>query len=120
VLPLGFIVVAVKQLIEDLLPFFHGLPPKDGEMPIAELVFLVLGGFGLYVAIFGTRSRLRVHGLMFVFALCFTALCYAGYGCTEKSYDQAVFNTYQALSPASTSSTSHPAAQSVLTTPIAQ
>jgi len=114
VLPLAFIVVAANELFHDL----HHV--EAGEMPIAELVFLVLGGFGLYVAIFGTRSRLRFHGLMFVFAFCFTALCYTGYGCTEKSYDQAVFNTYQALSPADAGNTSHPAAQPVLTTAVAQ
>jgi len=114
VLPLAFIGLAAKELVHDV----HHV--DAGDMPIAELVFLVLGGFGLYVAIFGTRSRLRFHGLMFVFALCFTLLCYTGYGCTEKSYDQAVFSTYQALSPAGTGNAAHPAAQPVLTTAIAQ
>jgi len=50
------------------------------------------------VAMYGTRSRLKSHGLAFVFALCFTLLCYTGYGCTERSYDQEVFRSFHALS----------------------
>lgn len=69
---------------------------ESGDMPIAEIVLLVLSGIGLYVAIYGTRSRLKFHGVMFGFALCFTLLCYTGYGCTERSYDQEVFSTYHA------------------------
>jgi hypothetical protein len=67
-----------------------------GDMPIAELVLLVLGCFGLYVAVRGTQSRLKFHGLTFVFGFCFTLLCYTGYGCTEKSYSEAVITTYNA------------------------
>jgi hypothetical protein len=70
-----------------------------GNMPIAELVLLILGGFGWYVLIWGTRSRLRFHGSGFIFALCFTVLCYTGYGCTERSYDLEVLYSYQALAP---------------------
>ncbi|HWY45988.1 MAG TPA: hypothetical protein VNX70_01305 [Bryobacteraceae bacterium] len=72
----------------------------NGDMPIAELVLLLLGGFGLYILIWGSRSRLKFHGLTFVCASWFTMLCYTGYGCTERSYDQEVFYTYRALSPA--------------------
>jgi hypothetical protein len=71
-----------------------------GNMPIAELVLLLLGSFGLYVLIWGARSRLKFHGLAFVFASCFAVLCYTGYGCTERSYDQEVYYTYRALQPA--------------------
>ena len=71
--------------------------PEAGDIPIAELVLLMLGGFGLFVLIWGTRSRLQFHGMTCGFALCFAALCYAGYGCLETSYDQAVFSAYQAL-----------------------
>jgi hypothetical protein len=109
----GFIVVAAKELVDDL---HH---PEAGDMPIAELVFLVLGGFGLYVAICGTRSRLQFHGLTSAVALCFALLCYAGYGCTETSYDQAVFNSYEALLQTGSGNSPHPVAPTVLTTPIA-
>ena len=89
-----FIFIAGRSLYADA----HTL--ETGDMPIAEIVLLLLGGFGLYVAICGTRSRLKFHGVMFAFALCFTLLCYTGYGCTERSYDQEVYYTYHALSPA--------------------
>ena len=61
---------------------------------------LLPGCFGLYVLIWGARSRLKFHGLAFVFASWFAVLCYTGYGCTERSYDQEVFYTYRALPPA--------------------
>jgi hypothetical protein len=89
----AFILLAGRSLIADL----HSL--QSGDMPIAEIVLLVLGGFGLYVAIGGTRSRIKFHGVMCVFAFCFALLCYTGYGCTERAYDQEVFYTYQALTP---------------------
>jgi hypothetical protein len=79
--------------------------PEVGDMPIAELVFLVLGGLGAYVLIWGTRSRLQFHGPAFLVALCFAILCYAGYGSVATSYDHAVFSTYLAL-PASTNENS--------------
>ena len=90
----AFIFLAGRSLVADL----HSL--ESGDMPIAEIVLLVLGGFRLYVAICRARSRLKFHGVMFVFAFCFTLLCYTGYGCTERSYDQELFYTYQALTPA--------------------
>jgi hypothetical protein len=86
--------LSVNGLRNDI---FHS---EAGDIPIAELVFLVLSGFGLYVLIWGARSRLHFHGPAFVFALCFAALCYGGYGSLATSYDQGVFNTYLAL-PAS-------------------
>ena len=101
VLSWAIILVARKQILEDVN---H---PEVGDMPIAELVLLLLGAFGLYVAIQGTRSRLQFHGLTFVIALCFALLCYAGYGCLESSYDQAVFNTYQALQPPTSADSVH-------------
>ena len=93
---------------------------ESGDMPIAELVLLVLGGFGLYVAVCGTRSRTKFHGLAFLFAFCFTLICYTGYGCTEKSYDQEVFNIYRALPTEAAGNSSHAPTQSVLTTAIAE
>ena len=92
-LALGVISVAVRELMADL----HN--PEVGDMPVAELVLLVLGGLGMYIAIRGARSRFHFHALAFVFSLCFMFLCYSGYGCTENSYDQAVFSTYRALAP---------------------
>jgi hypothetical protein len=71
----------------------------SGDMPILEVVLLVLGSLGMYVAFCGTRSRLKIHGAMFLFGLCFTLVCYSGYGCTEKSYDQAVYYTSRAIPP---------------------
>ena len=100
VLALVFILVATNELLNDLR---H---PEVGDMPIAELVFLLLAGFGLYVAIWGTRSRLRYHGLTFFIAFGFTLLCYAGYASTGATYDQEVFNTYRALSPINSGSPS--------------
>ncbi|HTA67143.1 MAG TPA: hypothetical protein VK776_02650 [Bryobacteraceae bacterium] len=84
-----------------------------GNMPIAELVLLILGGFGFYVLIWGTRSRLRFHGSAFVFALCFSLLCYTGYGCTERSYDLEVLYSYQALVPATDGDSVHGVARPV-------
>jgi hypothetical protein len=114
VLSLGFILVAARELINDL----HSL--EAGDMPVAELVFLVLGGFGVYAAIHGTRSRLDYHGVTFAFAFCFTLLCYAGYASTGTSYDQEIFNTYQGLTPATAVGSSHNVAQSALTSTFAQ
>lgn len=82
------VILAIIWLLHDLLY------PESGDIPVAELVLLVLGGFGLYVLIWGTRSRLQFHGPAFVFAFCLAALCYAGYGSVATSYDQAVFNSY--------------------------
>jgi hypothetical protein len=93
---------------------------ESGDMPIAEIVLLLLGGFGLYIAICGTRSRLKFHGVMFAFAFCLTLLCYTGYGCTERSYDQAVFHAYRALSPAAGGDSVHAVNRPVLTIPISE
>jgi hypothetical protein len=82
-------ILAISMLVHDILY------PESGDIPVAELVFLVLSGFGLYVLIWGTRSRLQFHGPAFVFAFCFAVLCYAGYGSVATSYDQAVFNSYK-------------------------
>jgi len=100
----GMVLLAAKGFWVDS----HNL--ASGDMPIAELVLLLLGGFGLYILSRGTRSRFKIHGLTFVFALLFTLLCYTGYGCTERSYDQAIVSTFQALGPSS-SDGDHPAAQ---------
>jgi hypothetical protein len=105
-LSVGTIVLAIWELCNDI----H--QPEAGDMPIAELVLLVLGGFGFYVLIWGGRSRLQFHGATFLFALCFSALCYAGYGCVATSYDQAVFNTYLALPATSTGHSSQASARS--------
>lgn len=109
-----FILFAGVSLVADA----HTL--ESGDMPIAELVLLALGGFGLYIAVCGTRSRIKFHGLAFLFAFFFTLVCYTGYGCTEKSYDQDVFNTYQALPREAAGNSSHAATQGVLTTAIAE
>jgi hypothetical protein len=99
VLSAGIILVARKQFWSDVR---H---PQVGDIPIAELVLFLFGAFGVCVAVWGTRSRMRFHGLTFVVAVCLTALCYAGYGCLETAYDQEVFNTYQALQPATIGNT---------------
>jgi hypothetical protein len=101
VLSLGFIILAAKELLNDV---HH---PESGDMPVAELVFIGLGSFGLYIAICGTRSGLHFHGLTFAVAFFFALVCYGGYASTETSYDQEIFNTYQALSPASAVDSSH-------------
>ena len=93
VLALGIMLVAGRALLGDSQDL------ASGNMPIAELVLLMLSGFGLYVLIWGTRSRLKLHGSTFGFACMLTLLCYTGYGFTEKSYDQEVLSTYQALTP---------------------
>jgi len=93
--------IAVLGLWEDR----HSL--DSGDMPILEVVLLVLGCLGLYIASCGTRSRLKFHGTMFLFAVCFTVICYTGYGCTEKSYDQAVYYTYRAIPPATAGDSDH-------------
>jgi hypothetical protein len=94
VLALGLMLVAGRALLVDSPDL------ASGDMPIAELVLLMLGGFGLYVLIWGSRSRLKLHGLTFGFACMLTLLCYTGYGRTEKSYDQDVLSAYQAIPPA--------------------
>jgi hypothetical protein len=109
-----FIILAGRSLWADA----HTL--DTGDMPIAELVLLALGGFGLYVAIFGTPSRLKFHGIAFIFAFCFTLLCYTGYGCTERSYDREVLLTYRALPPAETGDSVRAVARPVLTTAISE
>lgn len=98
-LALAVISLAVRELMADL----HN--PEVGDMPVAELVLLVLGGLGMYIAIRGARSRFHFHALAFVFSLCFMFLCYSGYGCTESSYDQTVFSTYRAVAPPATANT---------------
>jgi hypothetical protein len=113
-LSLGLIAVAVKALVNGV---HH---PETGDMPVAELVFMLLGGFGSYVAISGTQSRLQFHGLTFVFALFFALLCYGGYVSTQTSYDLEIFNTYQALPPANATGSAPTVAQTMLTIPIAQ
>ena len=107
----ALILVAGTELIRDV----HKL--EEGDMPIAEIVLIILGGLGLYVSIFGTRSRFHFHGATFVFALCLALLCYAGYGCVANSYDQAVFSAYQAL-PAEAGGGSHAAAARGLLTAV--
>jgi hypothetical protein len=106
----GLIVVSANELVKDLDK------PELGDMPIAELVLLLLGSFGLYVAIRGTQSKQNFHGLGFVLAFCLTLLCYSGFGCSERSYDEAIFNTYQALSPGNTASSSKAAGEFALAT----
>ena len=107
-------IVAINGLGNDL---GH---PESGDIPVAELVFLVLSGFGLYVSIWGTRSRLQFHGPAFVFALCFAALCYAGYGSVATTYDQAVFNTYLALPATTTGHGSQASARSEMAANISE
>jgi len=102
----GTIIMAINGLRNDLS---H---TESGDIPIAELVFLVLSGFGLYVLIWGTRSRLQFHGPAFVFAFCFAALCYGGYGSVATSYDQAVFNSYLALPASVTGNGTHAVGES--------
>jgi hypothetical protein len=51
---------------------------------------------------------------MFAFAFCFSLLCYTGYGCTERSYDQEVFYTYHALSPATDGDSVHAVAPAAM------
>jgi len=111
-LSLALILVVRKQLLADI----HA--PEAGDIPIAELVLLVLASFGMYVAIRGTRSRLQFHGVTFLFALFFTVLCYAGYGCTETSYDQAVFSSYQTLIPAAGGDSVHAVARPMIASSI--
>ncbi len=94
----GLIALALKQLGNDV---HH---PDTGDMPIAELVFLILGGFGLYVALQGVRPRLHCHGVIFLLAFCFTLLCYTGYASTEMTYNQEIFDAYRALIPPNTGS----------------
>jgi hypothetical protein len=103
---LGTMIVAINGLGNDVR---H---TESGDIPIAELVFLVLSGFGLYVLIWGTRSRLQFHGPAFVFAFCFAALCYGGYGSVATSYDQAVFNSYLALPASVTGNGTHAVGES--------
>jgi len=96
----AFIVAAAMALLAGWGLWTSSHHFATGNMPIAEMVLLLLGCFGLYVLIWGARSRLKFHGLAFVFASWFAVLCYTGYGCTERSYDQEVFYTYRALPPA--------------------
>jgi hypothetical protein len=107
----AFVVASAMVLLAgwEILIDSHHL--ASGDMPIAELVLLLLGGFGWYVLIWGARSRLKIHGLAFFCAAWFTVLCYTGYGCTEKSYDQEVFSTYRALAPASSADGAQTAAR---------
>lgn len=108
-LSVAIIVVAKKQLLLDI---HH---PEQGDIPIAEILLFIFGGFGVYVAMRGTRSQFHFHGPTFLFGLCFTVLCYAGYGCLENSYDQAVFSTYQTLGTAASGS-SHTAERPAMAT----
>jgi hypothetical protein len=110
----AIILVAGRGLWKDI--------PKlaTGNMPIAELVLLILAGFGWYVLIWGTRSRLRFHGSAFVFALCFTLLCYTGYGCTERSYDQEVLYSYQALVSSTDGDSVHAPTQPMSSTAVSE
>lgn len=91
----GLVFAGVRELLNDI---HH---PEAGDMPVAELVFLAVGGFGVYVLIWGARSRLRFHGPACLLALCFAAICYAGFGSVATTYDQTVFNQYRALPPSS-------------------
>lgn len=104
-----FIGIAARSLVSGEHQF------QAGDVPVAEVVFLGLGFFGLYVMICGTRSRCNVHGLGFASAFCFVLLCYGGYASSEASYAQEIFNSYQALQPASNAGGSHNVAQAVLT-----
>jgi hypothetical protein len=67
----------------------------SGDMPIAEFVFILLGSFGLFAAIHGSRSRVH-HGVTAMVAGCFMLLCYSGYTSTGASYAQTVLETYEA------------------------
>jgi hypothetical protein len=100
--------IAAKSLMS------NGHQFQAGDMPVAELVFVALGIFGLYVTICGTRSRFNVHGLGFASAFCFVLLCYGGYASSEASYAQEIFNSYQALQPANNGGGSHNVAQAML------
>ena len=110
----AFVVASAMVLLAgwEILIDSHHL--ASGDMPIAELVFRCFWAASVwYVFDLGRTAvaRLKIHGLAFFCASWFTVLCYTGYGCTEKSYDQEVFSTYRALAPASSADGAQTAAR---------
>jgi hypothetical protein len=101
----GLMLFGVRGLLKDRVAL------AGGNMPIAELVLFGLGSLGLYVLIGGARSRLKCHGFCCVVGCWLTMLCYTGYGCTQRSYDQEVFSTYQALPGTARGDKTHSPAQ---------